>query len=344
MEACVKRILVSGLLAAALAMASWTSASAEVLLRFDRWVPPTHHFHTEIMVPWAEEVEKVTEGRVKVEFTSAALGPPNRQFDLALNGVADVTASNHGYTATRFPLTEMVELPFVGDQAEALSVAWWRVYQKHLSKADEHRGVKLITLFVNGPGHLFNNKRPITALEDVKGLKLRVQGGVTSAIANRLGAVTVAVPATQVYETLSNGVADGAFFASDSYRSFKLEKLLTHVTKFPGSLFTSSFFVVMNQKKWDEISPKDQQAIDAVSGEVFARKAGAVWDRYDAMANKLMEENGIKQVVAEGELLASMKEALAPIEAEWIAKAEKQGVDGAAALKALREEFDRLKK
>src|SRR5690606_4330659 len=111
------------------------------------WVPPTHHFQTEIMEPWAKEVERATSSRVKIEFTSAALGPPNRQFDLALNGVADITTSNHGYTAGRFPLTQMVELPFVGDQAEALSVAYWRVHEKYLAEADEHRGVKLLTVF-----------------------------------------------------------------------------------------------------------------------------------------------------------------------------------------------------
>ena len=340
----MKRHVLSGLLAAGLVGLIGQAASAQTVLRFDRWVPPTHHFHTQIMQPWADEIAKVTEGRVKVEFTSAALGPPTRQFDLALNGVADITASNHAYTASRFPLTEMVELPFVGDQGEALSVAYWRVYNKMFLSANEHRGVKLITLFVNGPGHLFNNKKAVTALADAKGLKLRVQGGVTNEIAKKLDAVPVAVPATQVYETLSNGVADGAFFTSDAYRSFKLEKLLSHVTKFPGSLYTSSFFVVMNQKKWDELSPQDQKAIDAISGEAFARKAGATWDRNDALGETLMKETGIKEVVAQGELLASMKQALAPLEAEWIEKAKKSGVDGVAALKMLREEFAKLKK
>lgn len=340
----MRHVVPTAALSAGILALSLAPATAQIELRFDRWVPPTHHYHAEIMVPWADAVTKATEGRVKITFTSAALGPPNRQFDLALNGVADIAGSNHGYTASRFPMTQMVELPFVGDQAEALSVAYWRVHEKHFAKANEHRGVKLITVYVNGPGHIFNNKRAINALGDAKGLKLRVQGGVTSVIADKLGAVTVAVPATQVYEVLSRGTADGAFFTSDAFRSFKLEKLLGHVTKFPGSLFTSSFFVVMNQKKWEAIPAKDQKAIDALSGEAFARKAGAVWDKYDALGDQAMKTVGTKVVVAQGKFLDEMKALLQPIEAEWIGKAKAAGVDGAAAIAMLRAEFAKLKK
>src|SRR6476620_5593979 len=91
----------------ALIASAW--AQEPVVLRFNRWVPPTHHFHTQIMVPWAERVAKATDGRVKIEFTPASLGAPARQFELALTGVADITAGNQTYTPERFILSRSLE-------------------------------------------------------------------------------------------------------------------------------------------------------------------------------------------------------------------------------------------
>jgi TRAP-type transport system periplasmic protein len=314
------------------------SAQEPVVLRFNRWVPPTHHFHTQIMVPWAERVAKASDGRVRIEFTPASLGAPARQFELALTGVADITSGNQTYTPERFILSRALELPFLADSAEALSVAHWRVQERFLSKADEFKGTKLLTVFNNGPTQMFTTKKAIVSIDDLKGLKIRAPGGVPTEVAKAIGTVPVAAAITETYEMLSRGIVDGASLAPDSVRSFNMDKFLEFETQVPLGLYNSAFFVVMNQAKWDGLSPANQQAILAVSGERFAAQAGRVWDEQDKIANDQFSKSGMKIVRADPELTAALKQRLGFIDDEWVKLAAQKGVNGAEVLKFIREQ------
>jgi len=310
----------------------------EVTLRFNRWVPPTHHFHARIMVPWAQRVEVATQGRVKIEFTAASLGAPARQFDLAMTGVADITAGNQTYTPERFVASRVAELPFLGDSAEALSVAQWRVHEKYLAKADEYKGTKLLTVFNNGPHQIFTRKKTVAVATDLKNQKIRVAGGLPTEVGKALEVVPVNAPITEAYEMLSRGIVDGTFSAPDSVLSFKMEKFLEHQVRVPLGLYNSAFFVVMNEGKWKSLSKANQDAIMSVSGEAFAREAGRIWDDQDRIANEEFRKVGMDISTANNEMMAELRRRLDPIDEAWIKEASGRGIDGRAALSLLRKE------
>lgn len=315
------------------------AARAETItLRFNRWVPVTHHFHARQMAPWAETVERVTQGRVKIEFTPASLGAPARQFDLAVTGVAHITAGNQTYTPERFVVSRVAELPFIGDSAEALSVAQWRVHQKYLAKANEYRGTKLLTLFNAGGYDMFTARKPIAHLEDLKGMKIRVPAGTGTDVANALDVVQVSGAITEAYEMLSRGIADGAWLSADSVNSFQLDSTLKYETIIPGGLFNTAFFVVMNEAKWKSLPPDIQAAIEGVSGETFARNAGRIWDDQNRIAHERFATSGMKTTTLSNDVLAELKKRLAPVEDQWIKQAAEKGVDGRGALDMLRRE------
>src|SRR5262245_62550649 len=94
-----------------------------------------------------------------------------------------VTAS---YTPARHILPLMAELPGAGESAEINSVAYSRIHWKHLHKAGEYKGVKLLAVWTHGPGQMFNVKRPIAVLDDLKGLKIRTGGGISEKFGNLL--------------------------------------------------------------------------------------------------------------------------------------------------------------
>jgi len=332
------KIFTIAVLAAACGVMTSAAVAQEATLRFNRWVPPTHHFHARIMAGWAERVEKATAGRVKVEFTAASLGAPPRQFDLAATGVADVTAGNQTYTPERFVLTRLAELPFLGDSGEALSVAQWRVHQKYFVQANEYKGTKLITVFNNGPYQIFSAKVPVESVADIKGLKMRAAGGTPTDIAAALGAVPIGAPITEAYDMLSRGIVDGTFLPPDSIASFKLDKFLLHQTKVPRGLFNAAFFVVVNEAKWNSLSQANRDAIESVSGEAFAREAGRIWDDQDRMANEQFAKSGMKIGTASPAMMTELTSRLEKVESEWIKLAEGKGVDGKAALKMFRDE------
>ncbi|WP_136659245.1 TRAP transporter substrate-binding protein [Nitratireductor sp. XY-223] len=261
----------------------------DVVLRMSSWLPPSHPIVKGMMVPWSQEIEKATDGRVSVQILDAPLGPPPAHFDLAANGVVDLTYGVHGYTPGRFKLTEIAELPFLSDSAEALSVAYWKLYESDLAAAEEHRGVKVLGVFTHGPGILYTKDRPVTPLDGLDGAKIRVAGSVTNQLASGMDMVAIQAPAPQSYELLSGGVADGIFFPAESIPFFKLDGLLKNALEAPGGLYNVSFFFVMNQNKFDSLSDADKAAIESASGEAFARLAGKAWDAADAAGRKAVE-------------------------------------------------------
>lgn len=329
-------LLVGGTFAALAAMA--LEAQAQTVLRMNNWLPAQHSQLVGTMKPWAEAVEKATNGRVKIELTAASLGAPPRQYDLAVDGIADITFGVHGYTPGRFKLTAVAELPFMGDSGEALSVALWRVHEKFFKKANEHKGVVLLGIYAHRPGTIMTASAPIASLADYKGRKIRVGGGIVQQINPALGGVNVAASANEVYELLSQGVVDGTLLPSEAYSSFKLEGVIKYETTIPGGLYSSTWFAVMNRDAFDKLSPEDQKALMSVSGENLARLGGRTFDEADKAAIKVMEEKGVKRITADAAFVKDIQDKLAFLNDTWIKDAEKLKVDGKAALQMMREE------
>lgn len=322
---------------AGLFLAISSAASAATQLTLSSWLPPTHPLVKDMIVPWAESVEKATEGRVKVNILAKGLGHPKIHYDIARDGLADITYGVHGYTPGRFSMTKVAEFPFAGNSAEALSVAYWRIHEKYLSKAREHKDTQLLGLFTHGPGHIHNGKRKIGKAGDLSGLKFRVGGGVVSDVAGSLGTTALVKPSSKSYELLSHGVADGTLFPLESVTAFKVQDLVNHTTLVPGGLYNVSFFLVMNKDRFRDLSSKDREAIMSVSGESFSKLAGKAWDKADAAAYEQLKANGNDVVTADDAFIADIKTKTADLENKWIKDAAKRGVDGEAALAELRQ-------
>ncbi len=332
--------MLRGLFAVAIIFAVATQAAqAETTLRLSSWVPPTHPVMRDILEPWMEDVARITDGRVTVDALDSALGKPAAHFDIARDGLADITIGVHGYTPGRFVLSQVAELPFLSDSSEVLSTAYWRVHEAYLAEADEHKGVHLLGLWTHGPGHIFNGRREITTLEDLEGLKFRVGGGLVGQIAEALGTVAVPAPATKAYELLSNRVADGIYFPIESIVFFKLAELTRFGTLVPGGLYNSSFFLVMNEDSWRRIDPADQAAIMTVSGEALARRAGRAWDNADKAGLQALTAAGVSMSVMTSRSISALKSKLAFAEHDWVARASDRGISGALALATLRAEI-----
>jgi TRAP-type C4-dicarboxylate transport system substrate-binding protein len=320
-------------------VAGLSPAAAQVVLNASTWVPPAHPLTANMMMPFCADVEKDTAGRVKCNLLAKAVASPPQTFDAIRDGLADISFTVHGYTPGRFPVADIAEFPFLGDTSEAVSVAYQRIYQKHLAKLDEHKGVHTIAVFTHGPGQIYNTKRPITSLKDLEGLKIRVGGGVVNEVAKALGTVPMLKPAPESYEILSQGVADGLFFPKESPLSFKLIPLIKHVTYVPGGLYNVSFVMMLNPAKLAQISANDRKVIEKYSGEHYAKRAGKAWDAQDARSEAAVREAGIPVVTASPAFIAEIKAKTGAIEKAWVEKVKAKGIDGAALLAELRKEI-----
>ncbi len=338
----MKKSLISLSIAALAGLAG--AVQAQTVLTVSSWLPPTH---TASMAQkeWCDLLEANTKGRIKCNILPRGVSPAPGTYDAVKNGLADLSYTVHGYTPGRFVATQMAELPFLGNSAETISVAFSRVTGKHPEFAAEHPGVKVISLFTHGPGIVFNTKRAIAKVDDLSGLKFRVGGGMVNEMSKALGMNVTLKPAPDSYELLSSGVMDGTLFPAESTESFKIDKIIKHATTFPGGLYNTSFVFMLNQAKYDKLSAEDKKAVDDISGETAARIFGRGWDKVDRRAFALMQVNGVAITKADAKFVKEIKDKTAPLEQGWVKAAEGKGLKNAAKVLAeFRAEIAKLEK
>jgi TRAP-type C4-dicarboxylate transport system substrate-binding protein len=314
----------------ALAVAAPAAFAEELVL--SSWLPPRHPIVVNALEPWAEQVEEATDGRVTVRILRKPLGSPPAHFDMARDGVADITYGLHSFTEDdRFHRAELGQFSFLGDDAVANSEAYWEIYTGQLDAEQEHAGTKLLGLFLHGPGLLHNNKVKVEDVADIEGLKVRVPGGYVADLMGALGATPLFMSSPEVYEKLSRGVIDGVAFTYEALTAFKLTDDLKYSMTVPGGIYNTTWFLVMNEDKWDAISPEDQAAIEEISGAAFAALVGEAWNAADAAATEEIEAAGIELYPATPAVEEAIRSEAGQLEAAW-AEQLGDGYDGLQAL------------
>ena len=326
----MKTLLKSALAAMAISATSFAAHAADTTLTISSWAPPTHGVNAILWPELIAAIEDATDGRVTAEIKYGLASPP-AQYDLILDGAADIAWIFHGYSPGRFTATKMIELPGYDGNAEAASVAYWRAHEKYFAGLNEHKGVKLIGLMTHGPGVLHSNTK-IGALSDISGMKLRLGGGVSGDVGAALGATGIRVPAPKVYETLASNAADGVMMPMEGKASFKLYEVAKHTYAVPGGFYRGSFAIIMNEERFGDISAADQAALDAVFGEALSRNAGKMWDAIDTVGDEKLAATADNSMSTASAADAAAWQALTkPIIEGVLAEVSAKGVDAAAA-------------
>ena len=316
------------------------TANAQAPLTYSSWVPPTHHL-TIWQQNWAADVEKATSGRVKFQGLPKAPAAPPGTFDAVRDGLVDLSYVTASYTPARHVMPLMPELPGAGDTAEVNSVAYSRIHWKHFHKLGEYKGVKLLAVWTHGPGQMFTRK-PVKTLADFQNMKIRTGGGISESVITALGGSPFFKPAPESYELLNSGVADGVFFPFESIASFKLDKVITQATVFPGGLYSSAFGFFINEDKWNKIPKQDQAIIEKHSFEYAARGNGKSWDTADKIGLEALKAAGATIVTADAAMRAEAQKRSGPIIEDWIKKASAKGVNAKAILAEFHEELKKV--
>lgn len=315
-----------------------TSASADELV-LSSWLPPKHPIVTGVIEPWADRVAEATEGRVTVRILPKPVGSPPEHFDLAAEGIVDITYGLHSFTKDdRFLRSRIGQFSFIADTATEGSKAYWDVYAGTLDAQAEHQGTKLLGLWVHGPGMFHNNQRKIETPEDFSGLKVRTPGGYIAGLAQDLDIITQFMGPGEVYEKLSRGVIDGVTFPMEALQAFNLTDHVKYSMRIPGGIYNTSWFMVMNEDIWDGLSEEDQAAIETVSGAALAELAGSVWDGADTRGAAFIADKDIELYDAPAPVLSAVRDLAAKHEAAWADAVRETGFDGAAALAAFRDQ------
>jgi len=309
-----------------LTLASTTSRAQEkaITLNFASFFPGENKVSL-LMDQWGKEVEKRTNGKVKVTyFAGGTLAPAGQIYQAVVKGIADIGLSFMGYTWGRFPLSEVIEQP-IGYKSGYVGTKLANEFYKKF-KPKEYDDVKVLFLHTSPP-HLLFTKKPVNRLEDLKGLKIRTN----SPVAKALGAVQVGMPMSDAYDALSKGVVQGIIGPYEPMKGFRLAEVVNHSIEY-GSAFVGGAFVVMNKGRWNAFPAEIQKTIEEIDVD-YIEKLGMLWDEYDKEAKDYFIEKGGKVIVLSKTEADRWAQAVRPVLDDYLKEMKSKGLPGDEALK-----------
>lgn len=310
-----------------IASAGLPAAQAATTLTMSSWVSPTHFLTPEVFQPWIDDVRRVTEGRVEVRILPKPVGAPAQHWELARKGVADIAWGNFTYEPDRFKALWFSEMPFTGTTGEASSVALWETYQKYLAGQPAFAGVVVLGVGLFRGGQIHHGGKAIVEPGDLRNQKVRMGGPIQKRLLEDLGAIPVAGPGPKAYELLESGVVDASLHSLESVVNFRVEDKLRHHTIIPGGFYDASFFVAINEGKWNRLPEADRKAIMSVSGEHLSRLWGQRFDVQNAAAEAKMRAEGHVFSEPSQALLERIGAVRDRMLADWAAEGASYGVD-----------------
>jgi TRAP-type transport system periplasmic protein len=305
-------------------------------LSFALHVPTRSGIYKDVFFPWSKEIEKRTNGRLKIKiYPSQTLVKMKNSYDAVINGIADISWGASGWNAGRFPLTSVVELPFMASDTFAASRALNELIEKFPQMAGEYKDVHFLSIWVTMPYELHTVKKPVRTLEDMKGMKLATQAGARLALEG-LGAVPIAMGSAKLYPTVEKGVADGVGLAWGAFKTWKLQEVTNYHTN--AHLGGISFWTAMNKSTWNNL-PKDiQNIITEVTREQMPNAISTAVTREGKSGRKIVQDLGHEIVELPPAEMARWKATAKPAWDKWADSMEAKGLPGRAVLK----EADRL--
>jgi TRAP-type C4-dicarboxylate transport system substrate-binding protein len=325
-----KLMVVSGSICLVLALAALAplavfakpAQSPKVIeLKFAHYFPPVA-LMAKALHAFGKEVEQRTNGRVKVTmFPGASLLPPTRMFSGVVQGAADFGFAHIDYTAGRFPVTEVTELPLSYPCAWTSTHVLNDFYRK--IKPEEWNDARVLWFSAGSPNVFMLKDKPVHKLEDLRGLVIRGPGRTGDTV-KALGATPRPTPIVEVYEATAKGVLDGSMIGVEPLRGFRLADVTKYVTSSwqVGNVFC--FYVIMNKDTYSKLPADIQKTIDEISKE-FEERFAVAWEKAQVAAKEHALEKGVEWFELSPDEAARWKDAVKPVVDDYVKSMVKAG-------------------
>lgn len=282
--------------------------------------PTTHPVSAEGINVWMKKVEELTGGKVTFDYyPSEQLGKSKDLLKVVQNKVADIAFVGPSYVTANMPYSGVMELPGAFTTSVEGEQAYWKLTQGILLKNEFQKNkVMPVLVYALPPYEIWSIDKPVHVPEDLKGLKLRSVGGIVDQTINLLGGSPVALPITEMYESLQKSVVNGTILSPISIKPYKVQELLKYTTQ-GASVGTFVGVYVVNQSVWDSL-PQDVQKAMLQAGEESSKHLAEVLDKQANDFMKEFEQGGLKVYRLSPEEHQAWVERMAPIEDEWVKK------------------------
>ena len=315
-------------------LGSATESDAQSIeVKMAHFMAPIHVQHQKSFVPFAEKVNSLSGGQVKIRiYPGGALGGPTQLPDAVKTGITDIAFIIPSYTTARFPRTSAFDLPFLFDSGVHATKVFYDLYGKYL--AEDYKDYKVLWLYSSGPGHLHSVTKRIHTLDDVQGMKMRTPSAYMTKALKLLGTNPVGMPISELTVALQKKVVDGMLTPWSAVEDFKMWDLISYLTEL--DMYISPMAVVMNKEKFDALPESAKKAIEGASGKPWGLHAAKVYDEHDENSiRKNQETKKIEVYKLPAFERQKFMERVKTMEADWVAEVSKSGIPAKAILDAV---------
>ncbi len=304
------------------------------------------HPMSQWIVRWSDGLEKASGGRIAVRrFPAAQMGPPPVYYDLARTGQAEVSWFLSGGTPGRFPISELINLPYLVGSSEIGTKVLNDPELRAKYIDPEHKGVKILMMLTHQPGQIFTTKKAIRTVEDMKGMRIRFSSPTIRDFVGALGATPVGVAPTEIAEQLQKGTIDGAFIDyGGAGIAFKLGGIIKYSTEMYS--YVASFGLAMNPDFYNKLPADLKKLVDnSVIGK--EKEVGEGWDSIDGPGKKLLVDGGAEAIKLSAAENAKFRSIGADLSERHVKELEAKGLPARAAytmMRALSEKHSKTSK
>lgn len=262
---------------------------------------------------FADVVKTKTGGRIEVQVApSAQLGDDAAMVTAVRTGALDMSANSQGAVSAAVPEYAAFGMPFMFSSPAAAFKLLDGPLGKELADRSAEKGLVLLGAWDNGIRHMTNSKRPITKVEDMKGLKMRVPPDATLVdIMKSLGAEAQQIRFAELYVALQQGVVDGQENPLVNIHASKLYEVQKHLALTNHQFQMTPF--VMSKRTWDKLSDADKKAVQEAAAEATALQRKLSQEADD----KLLADLKAKGVQVTTPDKAAFEKATAEVDEKW---------------------------
>ncbi len=291
----------AGVLLAAAAFASGPALAQQKIVLKATDVHPLGYPTVEAVVQMGKKLEAATNGRLSIQmYPSMQLGGEKEMIEQAQVGALAIARISVGPMGPIVPEINVFNLPFMfRDDAHMEKVIDGPIGDELLKKLSELKANLIGLCWMNaGTRNVYNSKKPIQTVDDLKGLKIRMMGNpVFVDTMNSLGGNGVAMGFDQLINAMQTGVVDGAENNYPSYESGQHYRYAKYYSK-TGHLMIPEI-LVFSKKIWDGLSKDDQALILKVAKEAQQEERKLWYDREKESIKKMAEAGAIMNEVAD---------------------------------------------
>lgn len=335
------KILVAAAVSASIFTASISAHENPITLKLAHTYPGDHYFWEHGGKLFIDSVTARTNGRIQFEiYPAGQLGKDN--LSLLKYGVADMAILIPSAQSDKFPLSTVSELPGMFSSSCEGAEKWAAASGdgRILDQLElEPNGIEPLFFFMVPQLTVFTSKRKVSSLTDLSGLKLRANGAAVGETFRALGASPIQLGSSDLYNSVTRGTVDGAYFSYIPLTNYSLENQFRY--SLDGlNLGSSGGVISISNQAWNKLPSEVKEIMREEAPIAQEHLCSWMEQEQERMRSLMANEHNMDITYASEELRSAVEEKVDAIKTQWARRMEAAGLRGTDVITAFSTKVD----